>query len=420
MASARVAAPRSWYFCASAVTASRLPATPVANAMPGKAPRLEAHALPQADDGVEHGTGRPAERSAVERDGLRRGSAAAQESRAARLPLGGRLCTALDAEHVERPRARLGRRSWPAAADDGRARRQVLGLDEQLAERRMGEVVLGPPEHDLGVARDLDLPRPIAGVGHRQAANLDVVLDRDHHLEHGLDPVVGPLEDGLLERERREIRLGLVARRLVRRRPEEAGPDVAEIEELAAGVGGAVLAPAGDRQIAPAARAPAGVGHDRDEGAVREELGMRIVGVRRPEAAERGRRDRPRLPRGLGRARRSRRRLARHPLLQQELGGLHARIRVEARDHHVVQERIGQRDEHHALVVRHVGPDDHARDRPMARPSPRRTRASAAACSRWRRSSRTAPRPRRSSGGRSWRAPRPDRSESPAPWRRAR
>ncbi len=60
-------------------------------------------------------------------------------------------------------------------------------LDEQLSERRMGEVVFGTRERNLGVARDLDLARPFAAVGDREAAHLDVVLGRHGDLHLGLE-----------------------------------------------------------------------------------------------------------------------------------------------------------------------------------------------------------------------------------------
>ncbi len=55
--------------------------------------------------------------------------------------------------------------------------------------------------------------------------------------------------------------------------------------------------------------------------------------------------------------------VARHALLQQQLGGLHARLRVEALDHAVAEQGIGQGHERHALVMRHVRRDDDARRR---------------------------------------------------------
>ena len=85
--------------------------------------------------------------------------------------------------------------------------------------------------------------------------------------------------------------------------------------------------------------------------------------VRRIEAAPRRRHeladvgDRPHL---LG-ARPGDGDASRRPLLEQELGRLDHRLGVEAGAHRPVVEGVGDRDQRHALVVRHVGPHD--RDR---------------------------------------------------------
>jgi hypothetical protein len=102
----------------------------------------EADALAQADDRVEHGTRGARQRRAVERCGIAGLRAASEEARAVGLPLHG-PCV--------RPRAQRMHGQEPgSSADRGRraaqqrgALRQVSGLDEQLAERRMGEVVGG-------------------------------------------------------------------------------------------------------------------------------------------------------------------------------------------------------------------------------------------------------------------------------------
>ena len=49
-------------------------------------------------------------------------------------------------------------------------------------------------------------------------------------------------------------------------------------------------------------------------------------------------------------------RFARHPLLQQQFGGLDPRVGVKPRHEHIVAEHVGQRDERHALVMREEGP----------------------------------------------------------------
>ena len=50
--------------------------------------------------------------------------------------------------------------------------------------------------------------------------------------------------------------------------------------------------------------------------------------------------------------------LARDPLLQEQLRGLHARVGMEALHHRVAQEGVGERHEGHALVMGHERPHD--------------------------------------------------------------
>ena len=56
------------------------------------------------------------------------------------------------------------------------------------------------------------------------------------------------------------------------------------------------------------------------------------------------------------------RRVARDPLLQQQLDGADHRLGVEPAGHRVVEQGVGQGHQAHPLVVGHVRPDD---DRPL-------------------------------------------------------
>ena len=132
---------------------------------------------------------------------------------------------------------------------------------------------------------------------------------------------------------------------------------------MAAGVACRVLRPARDRKIPPAAVARARRREHHRVLAVREQVRAwrRLVGSgeatrnRAHEVSHVGRRldllgARP----GYGH-------VARRPLLQQQLGGLHDRLAVEARSHRAAVQHVRDRDDRHALVVRHVGP--HGGDR---------------------------------------------------------
>jgi len=51
-------------------------------------------------------------------------------------------------------------------------------------------------------------------------------------------------------------------------------------------------------------------------------------------------------------------RLARRALLQQQFGGLDDRLGVKAVAHHAVENRVGDRNDRHALMVRHEGANE--------------------------------------------------------------
>src|SRR2546428_520429 len=120
------------------------------------------------------------------------------------------------------------------------------------------------------------------------------------------------------------------------------------------------LAPAVPGVVASAAEAaPASrVGDDGGVGAVGQELGMRVPRVRRREAPDRPRGDRSRHPRLLGGPGLRDGSVARRALLQQERGGLHPGIGVEAPYHRMAQDGGGQSHQAHCLVVRQGGPGD--------------------------------------------------------------
>ena len=92
------------------------------------------------------------------------------------FPLDGTAQASIDAEHVERPRVRLLGAARTPAEEQAGALRVELGLDKELRKRGMREVILWTRERDLAVAGDLDLARPVAAVGNRQAPHLDVVF----------------------------------------------------------------------------------------------------------------------------------------------------------------------------------------------------------------------------------------------------
>ena len=159
--------------------------------------------------------------------------------------------------------------------------------------------------------------------------------------------------------------------------------EVAHEHEAAPRVARDVLAPARQRQLLPAAVAAAGVGQHHRVRTVRQQVRARAERVRRRVETHR-RRDRTADERhvrgGLDRRILQRDEL-RHTLLEQQVGRLNPRIGVESLLHRRPVQDVVEREQAHALVVSHPGPQHDRR--------PCDARAGARACSRWIRSSRT-------------------------------
>jgi hypothetical protein len=63
----------------------------------------------------------------------------------------------------------------------------------------VSDVVLGPRQRDLRVARDLDLARPGASIDDRQPADLDVVVGGYRHLQLRVEVAAARPERHLVE-----------------------------------------------------------------------------------------------------------------------------------------------------------------------------------------------------------------------------
>ena len=218
-------------------------------------------------------------------------------------------------------------------------------------------------EHDLGIGRDFDGAWLAAAVLQRQAAQLGIVDRRDDEVERRVQIAVVARPGGALLREARFAGIRRDGRGLVCRGPDLAGRDVGEIEIAAERVAGRILAPARDRAFVPGAVAAAR-GRDHDGvAAVRQQVHDRRGGGDVVDAAL----ALGRLLDDLGRDAllldgAGPRRRPGHLFLEQQLGSLDARVGVEARRHRSSAghrgERVGQRDDGHALVVRHEGAHD--------------------------------------------------------------
>jgi hypothetical protein len=187
--------------------------------------------------------------------------------------------------HQERRYLVVGAR--PARADDRLHRRHQFGLHEQVAEGRVQLVGRRRGQHHLGIGGDLDPARQGAAVDQAQPAQLDVVLGRDRDLDVALDAVDAAAELGLGVGEDRLVAGHRDPGRLVRRRPEAAAVEVAQVAEVAPGIAGAVLAPAGQGDVAVPAVAAAGAGQQQMEAAVGQHLHRRSGAAGRLEHAQR-------------------------------------------------------------------------------------------------------------------------------------
>ena len=224
-------------------------------------------------------------------------------------------------------------------------------------------------EHDLGVGGQLDLAHPGAVIGERHPAQLGVVFLGDHHLQPAGDRAVAADDLRTILGEGDLVAVRLDAARLVARRPDLAALHIAKEEIGPPAVAGGVFPEAGDGDVANAGARRGAVeaavpgarrGDHQRVAAVAEEMAARhrLVGGR--EAAHHRRRQIAGLHGGcdLFRPRPGDRHVARRALLEQQLGRLHERHRMEAGRHAAVLahvEDIGEREEGHPLVMRHVG-----------------------------------------------------------------
>ena len=148
----------------------------------------------------------------------------------------------------------------PASAKNRPPRPDDLGLNKQIAKRRMQCVRGGGRQDHFRITRHLDLPAPAGVVGDGDAAQLDVVLGRNDDLGIGVEVVVTAAKLGSPFRKNRLEVFRLLERRMIRCRPEPAAGHVPDEAKRSPVVEGAVFAPACDGEVLPAAVSAAGIG----------------------------------------------------------------------------------------------------------------------------------------------------------------
>ena len=170
-------------------------------------------------------------------------------------------------------------RARTATEQKARALGIEFGLDEQLAKRRVSEIVLGTSQHDLGIAGHFDLTGLSAVVGDRQTPYFDVVLGRDGDLELGLDLSIAPAERDFVEIEDRIELVGLLTDWLVGGGPDPARPRIAHVDKVRPRVGGGVVAQPRDGDVAPHAEAAPGIRDRHAVATVREDVRVGARGM---------------------------------------------------------------------------------------------------------------------------------------------
>ena len=282
---------------------------------------------------------------------------------------------------VHRMQALLGGQARVALEVEGALGRVPFGAHEQLGKRGVGFVGAGVGHRHLERGHQVELDLVIAEIAQLDLAQFEVVFRAHPH--RAMRVQVAPLcieadavdvEGGVVVRGRVRCRVlgkgdgrgeNRRDRHLRRNRPEErteagrhrrhAAP---KVEERAMRIAQRVVAPARDEGIAETAPARA-VGAQRHAVAtVREQVrrlqcrgarhdlapqagaGLAAVGTARP-----------------GRRLEQHRHLARHALLQQRRHGLQARLGHRPAARCSPEQHVGQRQDRHALVVRHEGVD---------------------------------------------------------------
>ena len=316
--------------------------------------RRHPHALPQHEHRVEDRADRIGQSPAIQhRDGPPDPAPAAEKPGSVGLDLRLAERLAFNDCMMGRPDLRLGGRAPPPGCQDGALLGDIFGLHEELRERRMRRVGCGERERQLAIGRDLDVAHAVAAIRDRYATNLGVILRRNDDLQGRRDHCITAYEFRTILGEGHLVAVGLDAARLIARGPHGAAFDVAQEEIAAAIVACRVFAPARDVESAPAAVARACIREHHGVAAIREQMRLRRGCVRREQTAHLRELHDPRRRRDFLGPRMRHRDIARRALLQQKLGRLDARLRVEPLAHPAIEEHVGESHHGHARVMGH-------------------------------------------------------------------
>ena len=152
---------------------------------------------------------------------------------------------------------------------------QVVGHHEQFGECLMRIVGGRRGQHHFTVGRQFDVPRFATAVGERDAAHFTVVLSGYQHVHRGGQVQIVTNELGMILTEYHLVTERIAAQRLSACGPDPAVFGIAQEDEGAVVVPADVLAPARDREVAPAAVAGTCCGEHHGVAAVAEQMGNR-------------------------------------------------------------------------------------------------------------------------------------------------
>ncbi len=213
---------------------------------------------PQRDDGIEDGAGGVGKRrNLLQRGGVGEGPAAPDEPGAVGFAGDLTLLAALTHHQMQQPGRLFFFGAGAAGAKNGGRWAHEFGLHEQIAEGGMGCVRGGSREHHFRITGQFDDARAWRMIGERDAPQLHVVFRRN--ADFGVDFEAGMTLAKLGARLRED---GFVAFRCAQGGLMGGGPEfsrghIAQIDKRSPAIARGILAPAGDRQIPPAAVAAA-------------------------------------------------------------------------------------------------------------------------------------------------------------------
>ena len=174
----------------------------------------------------------------------------------------------------------IGSRSRPAHRQERRALRQPLGLHEQIPERRVRAVGVRLREHNLQIARELDLAHSRGMIRYRDLSHFGRLARSNGDLHYRLDIVVPAMERHAVARESHAIPGCFRADRLMTRRPHAPRRYIAQIAPLAMIISGAVVAPPVYGKVPVATHSGACVAYYGRVGNVAEQCDARLRTVR--------------------------------------------------------------------------------------------------------------------------------------------